>query len=601
MQKLWVSTRWLLLFVSICFFSIGQSCDCDTSTGKADWPMKIDFLEPAGVQIVQGLVKVKVEDLDLISEITFFIDGKNVGKKTFNLDNGQTKVTLERTFDLKAQPENFVIRVEGKDANGNAAKKELAVRKKAGFPFILFTAPNKLDPKHNKIYVGKKFSAGAEAKDDDGIAWVLLKAAPQGAKPVDLGRCTPKQKSTKFNCKAEVDASAYKEGPLVLLASAQDNDGKKPAKDARREVWLDKTGPQIRIVSPKLNERLTSDPNKQYKFVAQVADQVGVKSVQFFMGGKELTGTAVDPSNPQIYNRTGPVSGSGTAVPVKVIATDNLGNVSEVSTTVRMGCESDADCSHKPGTRCCLGVSDNNKDGSKTGSCQPIQNAENGRCDPCTNPCGKGSDGKLMGCLKGACDTGVYRCRRACDLGNRNRAADACGTGEYCAVSDLTKINPQFGACAKGSPCDIFTQQGCPAGYGCFPADTDANICVPEGTKARSDTKCVHLGGQRKDCKSVNNCKKGLICAVTVDSNNRPVGDSSCRSMCRPTKGPTGYTAKLNAPECSGYPCVPLRMSNGSVPLPVGSCLTCLPRGASGCSASKKCCPGARCTIGLCF
>jgi len=351
-------------------------------------------------------------------------------------------------------------------------------------------------------------------------------------------------------------------------------------------VTLDKTGPQIQIQTPGEGQRLKG--GEEFRVIIRDA-LVGVDParVELHVGSSKLN-VSVDPNKSD--NFVGTITKAlikGTSAALKVVAYDRLGNVSEATRSTRGGCQRDEDC-EDPNMRCCTGNSPTNKDGKLTGRCYKVQDKEGALCDPCTQPCGKGSDGKLMGCLPGACDRPPHRCRRACSLGDANTPADDClpanatpgSPAEYCTRSDVTKFNPALGSCAQGDNCDPINQktcQGnpnppynncCPSGYGCYPADKDANICIPEGSTGPKQQNC-----ELHNCQGGRNCTKGYLCTVSVDAQGRPQGPSSCNPMCQ-----CDALCRAGLPSSAGCPassfCVPVRLTNGNVPLPVGVCIT---------------------------
>ena len=376
------------------------------------------------------------------------------------------------------------------------------------------------------------------------------------------------------------DDKLYPEGPLVIVAHAI-NGKNNESRKANLQVMVDKTGPQIKIVKPVNKQRL--DGNQEFQ--ALVVDQVGVKKVGFFLAGKALQ-VKQDSNKPGLYvTVTSTVGAGGGNLEFKVVAIDNLDNISNLSQIHPNGCRTDADC--KGGQRCCLGKSPTNQGETLTGKCFDTQNKEGELCDPCTQPCGKSSDGKLMGCLPQPCtDKPPYRCRPACNMGNPNRAADACKPAnpalnrpaEYCAESDITKIDATLGSCAIGHSCDPLKQNTCapgakppynnccPAGMSCFPADADANFCVPEGPKKEREQGC-----NNDICKATNTCGRGMVCVTPIGPNGRPNGPQRCNKMCKcNARCRAGAFTTSNCG--AGAFCTPLVLSNGNVPLPVGAC-----------------------------
>jgi hypothetical protein len=568
-------SRWIWA-VWLCFaFVLSQGCNCEDTIERDD-PMSIKILAPTGTVVSQGLVRAEVEDFNGIQHVSIFIDGKEIAKK--DAANKQ-KYTIEVQFDLDKQPEQFEIKIVGVDVTQEEASKRITVRKEQEVPQLRFTKPEKLDPKHEKIFVGKTFEAVVEARDTGGIKEVVVSLVYDAKNEETVKTCAINGSSPSWEtCKATLNLSdpKYKDGDLILQATATNNKGRSPDRKSRLQVVLDKTGPTIQITSPKADQRLKGEET----FLALIRDQVGVKRVEMLIDQTQLT-VKTDGDK---FSATIPKSViKGNAPVLKVIAYDNLGNKSEATLKVRGGCTSDADCD--AGMRCCVANSPKNEKGEFTGRCFKIQDTEGSLCDPCTQPCGKGTDGKLMGCLPGACERPPHRCRRACNLGNRNQRPDPCRKAdpatnqpaEYCAPSDVTRINSSLGSCAQGDNCDPINQttcQGnpnppyngcCPKGFGCYPADDDANICIPEGSTQPRGTNC-----ELHNCQGGRNCTKGHLCTVRTDAQGRPVGASSCNPMCvcnsicqagLPTACPGG-----------GF-CSPVRLTNGNVPLPMGVCV----------------------------
>ncbi len=578
MSRIYLTPRTILFLLMMLFIS--QACECDDSIATSH-PTEISFLEPTGTLILAGRVKAKVIDLDGLKVVKIIVNGKIIRKKTFAKT---TETILTATFDLEAMPDTFKIRVETLDSQEDNASRELTVRKDSGAPIVQITAPTKLDPAHRAIFVGKKFKMIATAIDNrDGVSQITLSLTNMAKKEKQLRQCTgSKQPNKKESCEVDVDVSddkLFPEGPLVLRAWAVD--GKNHTSDpVVKQIMIDKTGPQIKIVEPKPGVRLK---NVQ-QFRVLVADQVGVKSVTLTMNGTNLNAKP-DKSKPGHYVAVGTMTSIGAGnKKLEVVAVDNLGNISKKEALYSFGCTSDADC--KPGTRCCLSKSPTNKDGKRIGQCFPVQTREGELCDPCTNPCGKGADGKLMGCLPQPCTTDPpYRCRKACYLGNPNQRPDPCRPAsggrpaEYCARSDITKINPTLGSCAIGHNCDPLHQRTCapgakppynnccPAGMSCYPADDDANFCVPEGPKKEGETNC-----NNDICNPTNTCGRSMVCVVSTDQQGRPLGPPKCNRMCTCDQMcKLGFGGQSDCP--TGYRCTPLVISNGRVPLPVGACV----------------------------
>ncbi len=572
----------VVIFTSALVFL--YNCNCEQNVGYSD-PMTITILAPPGSIITVGLIRVKVEDNDGIDKVEFYI----AGKKRYTKDGKSAKkVIASYKFDLEKEPMAFEIKVVGYDITGDKVEKKLKVRQVEYYPEVKFVAPGKLKPEHSDIFVGKKFTTKVKARDEKTpLKEVVIYLALKKGQEQEVKRCALNAPSGQWaECEAALDLSApnYKDGFIYLFADAYNKNGRKSQDRAALQVVLDKTGPQIQIISPKPGQKIFG----RGEIRAIVRDRVGVKEVVFFAGNKQLNPPMQDSNRPEIYYLPVDYSQLGTgSIIIKVRAKDELDNVSESTLSVGTSCQSDADCAHLPGTRCCLVKSPANPDGSKIGQCFPVKTKEGDLCDPCTNPCGKGPDGKLMGCLPGACGRPPYRCRRACDLGNPNKRPDPCRPksgsqpAEYCSRSDITKINPRLGACAQGDNCDLFNQRTCPVGarppynnccpkgFACFPADDDANICIPEGSKGLGDTNCEWL-----NCKGGNNCKRGLLCTVRVDSTGRPIGPSKCNKMCR-----CDYLCRSlgagTSPDCPrGSLCVPVVLTNGRVPLPVGACVS---------------------------
>lgn len=571
-----VSFRRLFWFGLLVFMTFGQGCGCEDTLQRDD-PMTIKILAPVGTLITEGVARARVEDFNGIRTVVVMVNGKKVVEK----DAGEKKeFTVSAKFDLDPLPDTFKIVFKGTDVTGENKERTITVRKDQGVPLVRFKLPTKLDPKHNKIFVGKTFKTEAEARDTDGIAEISISLAIDSKNEQTVRKCAINKKADAWeSCLADMNLSdaKYKDGTYILKAEALDSKGKKSERKVRLQFELDKTGPVIKIVSPNDGQRLKGGET----FAATVTDQVGVKSVELWVGTKKLKVTVKGNQYSALIDKS--VLG-GSNAELKVVAIDNLDNPSEAKRSVRGGCSRDADCD--PGMRCCLSKSVANKDGSKTGRCFKIQNQEGALCDPCTNPCGKGSDGQLMGCLPGACERPPHRCRRACNLGNRNLRPDKClpanpaqgQPAEYCAQSDITRINSSLGSCAQGDNCNPIKQNTCqpgarppynnccPAGFGCYPADDDANICIPEGSTQPGGERC-----ELHNCQGGKNCTKGYLCTVRVNAQGQPVGNSKCNPMCQcnalcqaglPTACPTG-----------GF-CSPVRLTNGNVPLPVGVCVT---------------------------
>jgi hypothetical protein len=592
----------LLLLVLVGLFS-QPGCNCPQDIGEGNQPMDIDILEPSGTRIAVGRVRFRVRDANGIDKIQFLINNKVVQE----LDAAEKEEYVKTvTFNYDLQPKVFKVTVKATDTLGAEKEKSITFTKETGGPVLIFKAPVKLKTDHPAIFIGKKTEVKVEAKDANGVREIILSMGTKADSAVKVRTCTGTQKANAVDpCVAQVDLSdgKYKSGPFTFFADAKDvNDNTSDQKALR--VILDKDGPQIKILTPSAGQQLTG----QQIFRAVVVDQVGVKRVEFTLGGKSIPGVQVDSNRANNYIATVDASkfGSGGGT-FKVVAYDELGNPSEATVQLKLGCQTDADCAAKPGTRCC----------PSEGVCYPTVNQDGAICDPCKKPCGRGSNGKLMGCVPGVCGKQLgkpNRCRAACNLGNANQRPDPCrpkdnSTGrpaEYC-----TQSPSGLGACAIGDSCDPFNQRTCPPGakppfngccpqgFGCFPADDDANICIPEGKKPIGGKNCTSL-----NCTNpADNCARGSTCIVDVNPNTgQATGPPYCSKLCKTRKDPmTGkYTAVMSAPECNGKPCVPLQLTRGKVPLPVGACLLCVPRGGA-CKSTADCCSGARCTIGICF
>jgi hypothetical protein len=590
MQGYIISLRHFFSILVILILALSQGCDCGEAIDRND-PMTIKIVYPNTTLITKGEFIVQIRDLNGIDDIEFFIiNNGNTQKIGTQKGEEQTVVTKTQNFDLDAQPESFTLKVTASDMTGDKRSAEISVRKELSLPQVRFILPEKFDPAHNKIFVGKTFKTSLEGRDPKGLQELIITVdAETDAKEQEIKRCAVQSRpDERVFCEDVVDWSAadYKDGDYILSGDAISVDGKSADRKARLQITLDKTGPQIQFVRPTAGQQL----NGVQEIRAIVRDQVGVSSVKFIANTKELAPPTIDQDN---YFLTVDLLkiGAGT-IEFEVVAEDKLGNVSSSKVSISSGCQSDADCTFKPGTRCCLLKSPANQDGSLIGQCYPVQSQEGDLCDPCTQPCGRGADGKLMGCLPGACERPPYRCRNACDLGNPNKAADRCRPksgdqpAEYCAESDITRINKQLGSCALGDNCDVFNQTSCnigakppynnccPENFACFPADEDANICVPEGNKGEGDTNCTW-----KDCEATsathqnNNCKRGLLCTVTVDQSGKPTGPSKCTRMCRCDQMCRSGILPTQSNCPSGSFCMPLRLTNGNVPMPIGACV----------------------------
>lgn len=578
LQRLSFTVPLYLLFVVLGAWG----CGCGDEPIRED-PLSIEFLYPNTGEIDQGRIRVRVKDLNKVDKVEFHIGDKKIGTKSAG---EKAEFVVTQTFDLDAQPDVFTIKVVAFDTLGERKEEKRTVRKLQDLPQVRFLQPTKLKPEHNKIFVGKTFKVLAEASHIKGIKEIVLNLFPTSDKPELLKQCKTDETPSKWvrcEIQADLSASKYKDGDLVLKADTTSTSGKKPEREAVMQFTLDKTGPQIAFLSPPEGSNLRGNQLIKIK----LRDQVGVDpaKVFIFVNNQKLVPTKQGADEWQI-NFDFSSAGSASIV-IKATAVDLLGNPSELIRKNTSGCRTDNDCLSQPGTRCCLVKSPQNGDGKKIGQCFPVKTKEGELCDPCTNPCGRGTDGKLMGCLPGACDRPPYQCRRACNLGNPTQRPDKCNAkrgnlpAEYCATSDITKINPQLGSCALGDNCDPFKQTTCPAGakppynnccpagFGCFPADDDANICIPEGSKNDGDSNC-----EWKNCKGGNNCKKGLLCTVSVDQQGRPQGPSRCSKMCQCNATCRALGADLLSRECgSGQICVPVTLTNGRVPLPVGACV----------------------------
>lgn len=572
----------LLVMALLSFSAIG--CNCEDSTIQKN-PMSIDFLYPTTGEIEEGRIRVRVTDFNGVEKVDFFIGDTKIGTKNAGEKN---EYVATQTFDLDAQPDTFTIKVIGTDLTGETKEEKRTVRKLQDLPQIRFTQPKKLVETDSKVFVGKKFVIEAESKHLKGIKEINLTYSVTQGKQEPLKQCTPDTTpDTWVKCTLDADFSAdtYQTGDMVLYADSKSTTDQKPERAAIMQITLDKTGPQIAFLSPA-----AGNLRGKQTIRVKVRDQhVGVDPAKIFIfvNNQKLVPTK-DAQNAEEWWVEFDFSALGSAnVEIKATAEDRLGNLSEKKLAATAGCRTDNDCLNKPGTRCCLVKSPQNQDGKAIGQCFPVKTKEGDLCDPCTNPCGRGSDGQLMGCLPGACNRPPYQCRRACNLGSPNQRPDKCQPkrgnlpAEYCADSDITKINPQLGSCALGDNCDPFAQNVCnagakppynnccPAGFGCFPADDDANICIPEGSKSINDTNC-----EWKNCSGGNNCKKGLLCTVSVDQQGRPQGPSSCSKMCRCDATCRALGADLLGRDCpSGSICVPVVLTNGRVPLPVGACV----------------------------
>lgn len=585
MWCVWRKIGWMGLFL-ICGLALStQGCNCGGDPGQSNDKARISFLSPAGALITDGLIRVRVQDNDGTESVVFYIDDQKIDAKE---GGGQRDGTFEVRFDLDSiNKQEFEIKAESIDKAQDKQSEKMRVRKDASAPFMRFTSPSKLKNEHKAIFVGKQTKVISEGQDKDGVAEITMEYGTQRDEYLPLKVCagtsTPNKADT---CEHDADLSDDAKFPdgatLVFYAFGKDAKGNITAPKARLEVLVDKKGPQIQILKPNAGDSLRG----QQEFRALVLDQAGVKQVDFFINNIKAGQIQADANAPGQYFSTADVGqgfGSG-EVEFKVIARDELDNISEMAIKIRLGCSSDKDCTATE--RCCTAASPNNKDGKFTGQCFPIQAQEGALCDPCTTPCGKGGDGRLMGCLPEPCtDQAPFRCRSACNLGNPNLRPDACQPkqgnrpAEYCVRSDITRINPELGACALGHNCDPLNQQTCPAGAqppynnccpagsACFPADDDANFCVPEGNKKLGETGC-----NNDICTGNNTCERGALCVVTVDQQGRPVGSPNCRKMCQCDQFcQQGFP--LNSGGCSAREvCTPLRLTNGNVPLPVGAC-----------------------------
>ncbi|MBS1118662.1 MAG: hypothetical protein H6Q90_890 [Deltaproteobacteria bacterium] len=102
------------------------------------------------------------------------------------------------------------------------------------------------------------------------------------------------------------------------------------------------------------------------------------------------------------------------------------------------------------------------------------------------------------------------RCAQLCD-------ADAqCGTGSRCVLDLGFDAEPGVRACSNA--CDLLTQDGCPAGFG----------CMPVGDGDRDHTECILQSGAvapGQGCTQSSDCQQGFVCA--------PGGPGpSCASPC---------------------------------------------------------------------
>lgn len=569
----------LLLCVLALFL---DACNCDEVIDfKA--PMSIRFLEPTGTVILEGRVRARVEDANGIESVTVLVNGKEVAKKDVG---GEAEYTITATFDLDTMPEEFEIKVVGLDITQVSAEETLNVRKDQGVPQLRFVSPDKLDPKHEKIFVGKSFKTVVEAKDRDGIKEIAITMVPSGVSEEPVKTCALNTTDDNWApCEVTLNLSdkKYVDGDLVLQATATDGKGRTPDRKTRLQVVLDKTGPIIQFQTPAEDQRLKG--GEEMRVI--IRDQVGVKRVEMYVDSTQLN-VQVDSAKADNYFAIIDKSALKGSNPVlKVVAYDALDNKSELTRQTRGGCSTDADC--EAGMRCCTGGTNSpaNKEGKFTGRCFKVQDKEGALCDPCTNPCGKGADGQLMGCLPGACERPPFKCRPACNLGNPNLRPDKCRPAdpnanpprgaEYCARSDITRINSSLGSCAEGDDCDPINQKVCqpgalppyrgccPSGFGCYPADDDANICIPEGSTQPRGENC-----ELRNCQGGKNCTAGYLCTVSVDQQGRPIGNSSCNPMCQ-----CGAACRAGLPTAcpGGGFCAPVRLTNGNVPLPVGVCV----------------------------
>ena len=571
-------------FVLFCASSLVAGCECGSGPGQVNDPARIDFISPSGVLITDGLIRVRIQDADGTASVVFYIDDVKIDAKE---GNNQRDATYETRFDLDSKPKEFRIKVEAIDSFQDRQEKVLSVRQDTAAPFLTFVEPTKIQSSHPTIFIGRRTKVVVDGQDNDGVKEILLEYGRQQGEFLPLHTCqgtnTP---NARDRCEHDVDLTNDTEFPdgvtVVFYASATDSKNNPTDVRTRLETLVDKVGPQLQIVRPQADASLRG----LQEFRVLALDQVGVKKVEFTLGSQPIASVTEDPANPGQYFAQVDVSrgfGSG-VVEFKVVATDALDNVSEAKISVRLGCQSDADCSE--GERCCTANSPSNKDGQFSGQCFPVQAQEGALCDPCTTPCGKGGDGRLMGCLPEPCtDQPPFRCRSACYLGDPNTPADACRPAqsgrpaEYCTRSDITRINPTLGACALGHNCDPLNQRTCaageqapynnccPAGFACYPADADANFCVPEGNKKQGESNCSN-----DICSGNNTCERGGLCVVTVDAQGRPTGPPTCRNMCNCDALCRGGFP-INSGGCSGGAvCTPLVLTNGRVPLPVGAC-----------------------------
>ena len=401
--------RTIPLFVLFAILS-AWGCNCGDGPVRDD-PITIKFLYPTGGEIDQGRIRVRVEDLNKVERVEFYIGKKKIGTKTAG---EKTTFVTTQQFDLNAQPDAFTIRVVAFDINGEKAEKKLPVRKIQDVPKIRFLKPTKLLPSHSKIFVGKKFTIQAEASHLKGIKEIVVNLFPKPDQKELLKQCSTETTANKWvRCELQADLSdpKYKDGDFVLKADATSTSNKKPEREAIMQFTLDKTGPRIAFLSPPANSNLRGKQLIRIK----LRDQVGVDPAKIFIfvNNKKLVPAKKGQEEWSVeFDFT--ATGSANVV-IKATAVDLLGNPSEQIRKGTSGCRTDNDCISQPGTRCCLVNSPVNKDGSKTGQCFPVKTKEGEICDPCTNPCGRGSDGKLMGCLPGACNRPPYQCRRACN------------------------------------------------------------------------------------------------------------------------------------------------------------------------------------------
>ncbi len=309
-------------------------------------------------------VTVSAEDLPVTSglkEITLFYGDKSITKSVEENENSAvfelTKAEFENGKDISAQVKDVSGRTSEKKAPTDFGYDSNNIKITEGEPVPEITIEENnviyTDSANNKWFAGDTTFTVVAKDDAAGIKKVSIKLngkdilSDSNGKAINANFSATETKSETFVINTELNPV---EGKNVIVVEVENNAGTKTSEAYSKVLYIDEKDPDVKAyeISTKNNGALSKVINfltfgifcnEQVEITVTAADEVdtngaassGVKSITLWFGTQEMTKDVVDNKATFTIPASELVAGNVHSGEIKAVATDNVGNVTEVA------------------------------------------------------------------------------------------------------------------------------------------------------------------------------------------------------------------------------------------------------------------------------